>query len=65
MVDLPSWAPLPEHFADRPYHAHNRLIGSITTDTEGRRKSARTIAYTLERSAAPVALILPSADVEE
>ena len=65
MVDLPSWAPLPAHFKDRPYHAHNRLIGSITTDTEGRRKTARTIAHKLERSAAPVALILPNAGIEE
>ena len=65
MVDLPSWAPLPQHFADRPYHAHNRLIGSITTDTEGRRQTARTIAHKLERSSAPVALILPNAGIEE
>ena len=65
MVDLPSWLPLPEHFAARPYHAHNRLIGSITTDSEGRRKTARTIAQKLERATAPVALILPSGGIEE
>lgn len=65
MVDLPSWLPLPEHFAARPYHAHNRLIGSITTDSEGRRKTARTIAQKLERATAPVALTLPSGGIEE
>ena len=65
MVDLPSWAPLPKHFAERPYHAHNRLIGSVTTDAEGRRQTARTIAHKLERASGPVALILPSAGIEE
>jgi uncharacterized protein (UPF0261 family) len=65
MVDLPSWLPLPEHFVTRPYHAHNRLIGSITTDTEGRRKTARTIAQKLERATGPVALILPHGGIEE
>lgn len=65
MVDLPSWLPLPEHFVARPYHAHNRLIGSITTDTEGRRKTARTIAQKLERATGPVALILPHGGIEE
>lgn len=65
MVDLPSWLPLPQHFVARPYHAHNRLIGSITTDTEGRRKTARTIAQKLERATGPVALILPHGGIEE
>jgi uncharacterized protein (UPF0261 family) len=65
MVDLPSWLPLPEQFVDRPYHAHNRLIGSITTDNEGRRKTARTIAQKLERATGPVALILPNGGIEE
>ena len=65
MVDMPSWAALPERFADRPYHAHNRLIGSVTTDAEGRRQTARTIAQKLERASAPVALILPTQGIEE
>ncbi len=65
MVDLPSWAPLPERFADRPYHAHNRLLGSITTGLEGRRETARLIAQKLERAAAPVAFILPAGGIEQ
>ncbi len=65
MVDLPSWLPLPKYFADRPYHAHNRLIGSITTDPEGRRKSARSIADKMERALGPVAFILPVGGIEE
>ena len=65
MVDIPSWAPLPERFKDRPYHAHNRLIGSITTDHEGRRKTARTIGHKLDRAWGPVAFILPAGGIEE
>jgi uncharacterized protein (UPF0261 family) len=65
MVDLPSWLPLPKQFSERPYHAHNRLIGSITTDPEGRRETARTIAHKLERALGPVALILPTGGIEE
>ena len=65
MVDLPSWLPLPKQFADRPYHAHNRLIGSITTDAEGRRKTARNIAHKMERAMGPVAFILPTGGIEQ
>ncbi len=65
MVDLPSWLPLPAEFSDRPYHANNRLIGSITTDAEGRRKTARTIAHKLERAQGPIALILPTGGIEK
>ncbi len=65
MVDLPSWLPLPEKWADRPYHAHNRLLGSITTDVEGRRNTARSLAAKLEKSKAPVAFILPSGGLQQ
>ena len=65
MVDLPAWQPLPGHFAERPYHAHNRLIGSITTDPEGRRSIARVIGEKLGRSVTPVAFILPVSGIEE
>ena len=65
MVDIPSWLPVPDAYADRPYHAHNRLIGSVTTDAEGRRATARLIADKLARSRGPVALILPAGGIEE
>ncbi len=65
MVDLPSWLPVPKQFSERPYHAHNRLIGSITTDPEGRRETARTIAHKLERAQGPVAFILPAGGIEQ
>ena len=65
MVDLPSWLPLPEKWQARPYHAHNRLIGSITTDVEGRRRTARHIVEKLQKAKAPVAYILPMGGIEE
>lgn len=65
MVDLQAWRPLPKQFATRPYHAHNRLIGSITTDPEGRRAIARVIGEKLGTSTAPVAFILPLQGIQE
>lgn len=65
MVDLPAWQPLPERFADRPYHAHNRLLGSITIPSDGRREVARVVADKLSTATAPVALILPSRGIQE
>jgi uncharacterized protein (UPF0261 family) len=65
MIDLPSWAPLPEQWAYRPYHAHNRLLGSTTTDPEGRRKTARSILNKLQNANAPVAFILPAGGIQQ
>ncbi|MBY5848602.1 UPF0261 family protein [Rhizobium leguminosarum bv. trifolii] len=65
MVDLPAWQPLPAALADRPYHAHNRLIGSVTTSPEGRRATAALIGEKLGGAQAPVALILPLEGIQE
>ena len=65
MVDLAPWAPLPKQFADRPFYAHNRLLGSITTDLEARRETARLISRKLERAWGPVAFILPAGGLHE
>ena len=65
MVDMPAWQPVSARFADRPYHAHNRLIGSVTTTPEGRREVARVIARKLESAQAPVAFVLPVGGIEE
>ena len=59
MVDVQSWRPLQEKYADRPYHAHNRLIGSVTTTVEERQAIAREIARKLSLSSGPVAFLLP------
>ena len=65
MVDLPAWQKLPSALADRPYHAHNRLLGSVTTSPEGRRDIARVIGEKLRNAAAPVAFILPTSGIQE
>ncbi|RUM22926.1 UPF0261 family protein [Rhizobium vallis] len=65
MVDLPAWQPLPAALSDRPYHAHNRLIGSVTTSPAGRRATAALIGEKLGRTQAPVALLLPLKGVQE
>lgn len=65
MVDLPAWQPLPQALADRPYHAHNRLIGSVTTSSDGRRATAALIGEKLESAQAPVAFLLPLKGVQE
>jgi uncharacterized protein (UPF0261 family) len=65
MVDIQAWQTLPPEFADRPYHAHNRLIGSVTTAPDDRRAVARVIARKLESATAPVALVLPAGGIQE
>lgn len=65
MVDLPAWSPLAEKWKERPYHAHNRLLASITTDHAERRQTARTLLSKLEKSKGPVAFILPAAGIQE
>ncbi|OWZ95573.1 Tm-1-like ATP-binding domain-containing protein (plasmid) [Ensifer adhaerens] len=65
MVDLPAWQPVPQAFADRPYHAHNRLLGSVTTSAHGRREIARVIGGKLAGTGAEVAFILPLRGIQE
>ncbi len=65
MVDLPAWQTLPEAFAERPYHAHNRLIGSITSSPERRREVARLVGEKLGNAGARVAMLLPLQGVQE
>jgi uncharacterized protein (UPF0261 family) len=65
LVDLPAWAPLPEKWTDRPYHAHNRLIGSVAVSAQERRETARAMAERLAEARAPVHVILPARGIEE
>lgn len=65
MVDFPAWQPVPEHFADRPYHAHNRLLASVTSNGETRRAIARAIGGKLASASGPVAFILPAGGIQQ
>jgi uncharacterized protein (UPF0261 family) len=59
MIDVQSWLPLSAQYQGRPYHAHNRLIGSVTSSSEERRELARFIAGKLNRAQGPTAFLLP------
>ncbi|MER8417558.1 Tm-1-like ATP-binding domain-containing protein [Mesorhizobium sp. M1329] len=65
LVDFPSWQDIPARFADRPYHAHNRLISSAALTAEERRETAREIGHRLGKAQAPVHVILPILGIEE
>jgi uncharacterized protein (UPF0261 family) len=64
MIDFGTWHPVPAGFEQRPYHAHNRLLASATTDAEGRRATARAIGEKLAGATGPVAFILPTAGIQ-
>lgn len=63
MIDFPTWAPVPERFRDRPYHAHNRLIASASLTGAERRDLAREVARRLKGSTGPVHFVLPTQGV--
>lgn len=63
MIDFPTWAPVPERFRDRPYHAHNRLIASASLTGPERRDLAREVARRLKPSTGPVHFVLPTQGV--
>lgn len=65
MIDLPTWQPLPPSYAQRPYHAHNRLIASVTTTPAERCATARYIADKLTRATGSAALVLPLKGVQQ
>lgn len=65
MVDFAAWAEMSPHYADRPFHAHNRLIASVTTPPEERRRLARMIGHKLSLATGPVTVLMPMHGVEE
>lgn len=65
LVDYVGWQPAPAPFADRPTHAHNRLLTSAVLTAEERRQVARTICAKLARAQAPVTLLLPRGGCNE
>lgn len=65
LIDFAGWQEIPEKYADRPFHAHNRLIKSSGLDAEERRETAREISRRISRSEAPVHVVLPNQGIEE
>ncbi|MGB0865788.1 MAG: Tm-1-like ATP-binding domain-containing protein [Granulosicoccaceae bacterium] len=65
LIDFAGWQEIPEHYRDRPFHAHNRLIKSSGLNGQERRETAREIAKRLSESDAPAHVILPNQGIEE
>ena len=63
MIDFATWAPVPERFRDRPYHAHNRLIASASLTAEERKELAAEFARRLKQAKGPVEFLLPTLGV--
>ena len=65
LIDFAAWQDVPARFADRPFHAHNRLIASAALSGAERRDLARDIVARLGQAKAPVHFILPVQGIEE
>lgn len=65
MIDVQSWRSLPRAYVGRPYHAHNRLIGSVAMNADERRHVARVFARKLGQASGPIAFVLPLRGVNE
>lgn len=59
LVDLVGWHPLPDRFAENPFHAHNRLLSSVVLDADQRRAMARQIMAKLSGAKAETVFLLP------
>ena len=65
MVDFPAWLQTPKDLAERPFHAHNRLLASATSRPVDRRRIAHAIADKLCMAKAPVAFVLPAGGIQQ
>lgn len=65
LIDFAGWQDIPDRYADRPFHEHNRLIKSSALNNEERRETAQAIAERLSQSAAPAHFIMPLQGIEE
>ncbi len=60
MIDFQTWRPLPDKYKDRPYHAHNRLIASVTMNAEERRGFTAYVGDKLAKATGPTVFVLPN-----
>ncbi len=65
LIDLPAWQGLPDRYSGRGYHAHNRLIASVTMTHEERRAAARAVGEKLALATGPTRFVLPLRGVEQ
>lgn len=64
-LDLAGWQRIPERFADRAFHAHNRLIKSVVFNAQERRDLAREIVDRLVSATGPTVFFVPKRGIEE
>ena len=65
LVDLQTWKEVPEQFADREIHVHNRLIACAKLNADERVQAAETIAAKLMQAKGPTAFIMPNKGIDE
>ena len=65
LIDFAGWQDIPEAYADRPFHAHNRLIKSSGLSPQERRALVRDVAQRLKGAKGPVHVLMPTQGVEE
>ena len=65
LIDFAGWQDIPDRYADRPFHEHNRLIKSSALNNDERRETAQAIAERLSKSASPAHFIMPLQGIEE
>jgi uncharacterized protein (UPF0261 family) len=65
LIDMQAWAPVPERFEGREFHAHNRLIACAIMEPGEKRAAARAIAAKLQKATGPTAFIMPLAGIDE
>ncbi|WP_108859821.1 Tm-1-like ATP-binding domain-containing protein [Ruegeria sp. Alg231-54] len=65
LLDFAGWQDIPDQYADRPFHEHNRLIKSAVFNAKERRAAIREMAGRLKQSTGPTHFFLPTGGVEE
>ncbi|MCH8072911.1 MAG: Tm-1-like ATP-binding domain-containing protein [Proteobacteria bacterium] len=65
LVDLQTWREVPEQFAGREFHIHNRLIACAKLNADERVQAAETIAAKLMKAKGPTAFIMPNKGIDE
>lgn len=64
LLDFAGWQNIPDQYADRPFHEHNRLIKSSVFNGDERRAWIRELANRLDAATGPVHFFLPVQGVE-
>ncbi len=65
LIDFAGWQDIPDTYADRPFHEHNRLIKSSGLSPDERRSMVRDMAVRLAGAKGPVHVLMPTHGVEE